>query len=168
LVKRLAIAKSRAVFGRGEVVIGADTVVDLDDRVVGKPRDADDALHILRSLSGRAHRVHTGVVVQSDLETVVAIVTSEVAFVDAGDDLLRWYVSTGEPFDKAGAYGLQGAGALMVESVHGSTTNVIGLPLAELNAIMLDALVRLRTLGGGGPVQWPEQLNRPPVEGECS
>jgi septum formation protein len=143
LVRRLAAGKARAgsagpagaagVEGRGdtEVVLAADTVVVLGAEVLGKPRDASDAAAMLRALSGRTHEVTTGVAVRSPAGERVIHVTTAVTFRPLLDTEVGWYVATGEPLDKAGAYGLQGAGAVLVERVEGSDTNVIGLPLAE-------------------------------------
>ncbi len=140
-VARLAIAKALAVAGPGEVVVAADTTVDVDGAIVGKPMDAADAARLLRLLSGRTHLVHTGIAVARRGEAVAEVVTSEVTFVALSDEVVDWYVATGEPLDKAGAYGLQGPGAMLVSFVRGSTTNVIGLPLAELHRLMRGEMV---------------------------
>jgi septum formation protein len=135
-VERLAREKAAAVTGRvGErgVVIAADTTVELDGRILGKPADDAEATEMLRSLSGRTHRVYTGLAVQPvGGEPVSTVVTTEVTMTTIDDGLLAWYVGTGEPMDKAGAYALQGAGGVLVASVRGSVSNVVGLPLAEL------------------------------------
>jgi septum formation protein len=135
-VERLAREKAAAVTGRvGErgVVIAADTTVELDGRILGKPADDAEAAEMLRSLSGRTHRVYTGLAVRPvGGEPVSTVVTTEVTMTTIDDGLLAWYVATGEPMDKAGAYALQGAGGVLVASVRGSVSNVVGLPLAEL------------------------------------
>ena len=147
MVQRLAAAKAVAV-STGDadaVVIGADTSVEVGGETLGKPGDAATARATLRRLAGRTHRVHTavaiavgGVVVGSD-ETV-----SEVTFVDLTDDEIEWYVATGEPLDKAGAYGMQGVGGVFVESGRGSVTGVLGLPM--------DVVVRLLGDPGVNPL----------------
>lgn len=136
-VRRLSIEKALEVARPGEVVLAADTTVEVDGQILAKPGDTDDARRMLQMLSGRAHLVHTGVtVVRSDLDgdrtaTCTVVVTTTVTFVELDDASLDWYVETGEPDGKAGAYAIQGAGAAFVERIEGSATNVIGLPLAE-------------------------------------
>ena len=136
-VERLARGKASAVAGPGEVVVAADTTVVIDDRIIGKPASRAEALDTLRTLSGRTHTVYTGVAVFSPTGTSGVTVTSEVTFVKISDEVLDWYVDSPEPYDKAGAYGLQAAGALLVSSVQGSVSNVLGLPLAELHELMV-------------------------------
>jgi septum formation protein len=134
LVERLATEKAAAVAGTGEVVLAADSVVVIDDRILGKPADPAEAEAMLRLLSGRTHEVATGVAVARDggePAAASAVVTSLVTFVDISDHELAWYVAGGEPFDKAGGYGLQGVGIRFVRAVEGSPSNVIGLPLVE-------------------------------------
>lgn len=132
-VLRVARDKARAV--PGDVVLGADTAVVVKGTVLGKPADPADARRMLRTLSGEAHEVLTGVCVRRnagalgvELDTVV---TTEVRFARLTSAQIEWYVSTAEPLDKAGAYALQGAGGVFVEAVEGSVSNVIGLPLGE-------------------------------------
>ena len=136
-VDRLARAKAQAVARPGEVVVAADTTVVIDGRIIGKPAGRTEALDTLRTLSGRTHTVYTGVAVVSPAGTSGVTVTSEVTFVKISEDVLDWYAGTPEPYDKAGAYGLQAAGAMLVASVQGSVSNVLGLPLAELHDLML-------------------------------
>jgi septum formation protein len=129
-VRRLALAKSRAVAeGDGALVITADTTVDLGGEILGKPVDADDAAAMLGRLSGRTHRVHTGVALRLGDRTIDEVVTSLVTFTPLTADSIRWYVGTGEPLDKAGGYAVQGAGGVFVQRVQGSVSNVVGLPL---------------------------------------
>jgi septum formation protein len=138
-VARLARGKASAVAGPGEVVVAADTTVVIDGRIIGKPSDRAEARDSLRTLSGRTHTVYTGVALLSPASAAGfagATVTSDVTFVKISEDFLDWYTGTAEPYDKAGAYGLQGAGAMLVAAVHGSVSNVLGLPLAELNDLM--------------------------------
>jgi septum formation protein len=149
LVRRLASAKVAAGvrLGRmdGEVVLAADTVVAIDDRVLGKPRDRDDAAEMLTALSGRTHQVVTGVAVQRGPVGAATRVVTDVTFRPLTADEVAWYLATGEPDDKAGAYGLQGAGAALVSRVDGSDTNVIGLPLAETVTLLREVGVDLLT-----------------------
>lgn len=115
-------------------VIAADTTVLLGQQLLEKPGDADDARRMLSAISGKTHLVFTGVTVQNVqsgwLDTEVTRSEVTIAPLNAGD--IDWYVGTGEPLDKAGAYAAQGAGAVFIESIHGSFTNVVGLPLAVL------------------------------------
>lgn len=130
-VVRLAREKAEAVQVRhpNATVLGADTSVVVDGVVLGKPGSEDEALSMLRKLSGRTHEVMTAVAVAG---VGARCVTAEVTFTAATDAALRWYVATGEPLDKAGAYAAQGLGGMFVDSIHGSYTNVVGLPLALL------------------------------------
>lgn len=131
-VRRVAIEKARIAPRPGAITLAADTTVDRDGQILGQPADRAEARAMLRSLSGRSHRVHTGVAVVSPtghLESVV--VTSVVTMVPLTDHLLEWYLDTGEPFGKAGAYALQGSGGVLIERVRGSQSNVVGLPLRE-------------------------------------
>jgi len=141
-VRRLASAKAVAVPAEG-VVIAADTTVDLGGRILGKPVDADDAAAMLRALSGRTHRVHTGVAVRRGPTTAVDVATTMVTMTAIGDSALRWYVGTGEPLDKAGAYAVQGTGGVFVERIRGSVSNVVGLPLHVVARLAADLGVRL-------------------------
>ena len=132
-VERLARAKALAVADTDELVLAADTTVDLDGDLLGKPVDADDARSLMRRLSDSTHHVHTGVaaVIVSDDGPRVAstVVTTAVTFAPVPDEWIDWYIDTGEPFDKAGGYGMQGAAAIFVHRIDGSPSNVIGLPL---------------------------------------
>jgi septum formation protein len=130
-VRRLAKSKAEAVLRPGEIVVAADTTIDLDGQILEKPLDLDDARSMLRALSGRAHQAHTGVCVLGPNARLVEVVTTTVMFVELTDAQIDWYVETGEPMGKAGAYAIQERGAAFVRSVNGSVTNVVGLPLAE-------------------------------------
>jgi len=130
LVRRLAATKADAV--AGDIVLAADTIVDLDGEVFGQPGDADEARRMLRRLSGRTHRVHTGVALRSASAEAVEVVTTLVTMVPMTPGLLDWYLATGEPFDKAGAYAIQGSGSVLVEGIRGSVSNVVGLPLSTV------------------------------------
>jgi len=140
--RRLAADKALTVARRHPEswVLGADTVVVLDDEVLGKPRDASEALTMLLRLNGRGHRVITGFCLrhlERDIrETRYAI--SDVLFHAFSETVLAAYVATGEPLDKAGAYGIQGIGAFLAREIHGSCANVIGLPLGEVVRLLLE------------------------------
>ncbi len=128
----LAVRKAEAVPAPGEVVVAADTVVALDGARLEKPVDAADAHRMLRFLAGRQHEVVTGFCVRRDAREETGSVSTLVTFRDLSDPEIERYVATGEPMDKAGAYGIQGHGGSLVAHVDGSYTNVVGLPLAEV------------------------------------
>lgn len=129
-VGRLAVVKAMAVAaGDDTLVIAADTTVEIDGDILAKPADAAEARAMLRRLSGRAHHVHTGVALRRGEHTLCEVVTAHVTFATLTDAQIDWYVATGEPMDKAGAYAVQGIGGVFVEKVDGSVSNVIGLPL---------------------------------------
>ena len=135
-VRRLAADKAEAASsGPDDVVIAADTTVDVDGTILAKPEDEADARRMLQMLSGRAHRVHTGVAVRYRGSVIADVATTMVKIAPITSHTLDWYIATGEPFGKAGAYAIQGEGAGLVEGVQGSTSNVIGLPLALLDAL---------------------------------
>jgi septum formation protein len=113
-------------------VLASDTVVEIDRRILGKPRSTSEARAMLRSLSGRTHSVHTAVALISSGSCRSLVDTAEVRFRSIDAATIDWYVATGEPMDKAGAYAVQGAGGLLVEAVMGSPQTVIGLPLHRL------------------------------------
>ena len=132
-VERLAKAKADEVAAPGTIVIAADTIVVLDGALLGKPTGAEDARRMLRSLSGRTHEVVTCVAVAIGDGTVASFTeTTEVTFVELSERDIEWYVQTEEPMDKAGAYGIQGAGGLFVAAIAGNYHNVVGLPLTAL------------------------------------
>jgi septum formation protein len=136
-VERLAVEKATAVDRRSnEIVLAADTTVEVDLRILGKPVDRDDARTMLSSLSGRTHRVHTGIAVVSDVVSERVVVTTIVTFAELEPSTIEWYLDGGESMDKAGAYAMQGAGAALVAAIDGSATNVIGLPLMETLAMI--------------------------------
>ncbi len=139
--QRLAIEKAEtaAALRPASWVIGADTVVTLDSQIIGKPSNSGHALEILRALRGRTHQVITGLalICQQEGCTEVLTETSEVTFADFPDAVLTAYIRTGESFDKAGAYGIQSGGAFLVQSMRGSCSNVIGLPLSACVALLL-------------------------------
>lgn len=120
------------------VVVGADTVVTLDGEVLGKPAGATEARQMLERLAGRTHEVLTGVAVVTSTGTRVGAAGARVTMAPAEPSLLDWYVATGEPLDKAGSYGIQGAGGLLVERVEGDVATVIGLPLRLVRRLLAD------------------------------
>ena len=134
-VLRLAEEKAAAVHARHPhaTVLAADTSVVLEGAVLGKPSTAEEALAMLRRLSGRTHQVMTAVAVAGAGSRLVA---ASVTFAGAPEAALRWYVSTGEPMDKAGAYAVQGIGGFLVERIEGSHSAVVGLPLVETLALL--------------------------------
>jgi septum formation protein len=139
-VERLARAKAESVpVAPGEVVVAADTTVALGRWIFGKPVDADDARRMLRSLSGRSHDVHTAVAVRAGGRVSSAVATTRVTMIEISEDDVNWYVGTGEPLDKAGAYALQGGGGLFVAAIEGSASNVVGLPLAVMGELLAAA-----------------------------
>jgi septum formation protein len=150
-VGRLAEAKGRAIAARlsartpPAIVLSADTAVVLDGRILGKPADDAEALTMLRMLSGRGHEVLTALRVErtDDGRSALRVAVSRVRFRAAPEPLLRWYVSTGEPHDKAGAYGLQGFGVFLTEGIEGSWSNVVGLPLESLPELLAEIGVDL-------------------------
>ncbi len=117
-------------------VLAADTTLEFAGEIIGKPRDAADATAILRRLSGQTHRVLTGVAVNHQNSTEFVLSTSEVRFRQLDDDEIRHYVMTGEPMDKAGAYGIQGRAGMFVEHLAGSFTGVMGLPVCETGELL--------------------------------
>lgn len=136
-VERLAKEKARAAAvarGPGSTIIGADTVVVVDEEILGKPHDEDDARRMLRQLSGRWHQVLTGVALidEASSECRVAHETTDVKFAPMSEIEIDWYVSSGEPMDKAGAYAIQGRGARFIEGIRGDYLNVVGLPVRLL------------------------------------
>ena len=145
-VARVAHDKAMAVVGKlgfaatGSVaVLAADTTVDVDGDVLGKPVDDADGRRMLTLLSGRTHQVRTAVVVWRINGVRTATVTTDVTFAELDQPTVDWYLATGEHLDKAGAYGIQGAAGALVERIDGSATNVIGLPLAETVVLLRHA-----------------------------
>ena len=134
----LAVQKAQDVLSRhredpeAPVVIGSDTVVICDGQILGKPKDAEDACRMLRALSGRTHLVCTGVCICSPKKTCSFTSTTEVRFYPLTNEEIQAYVQSGEPMDKAGAYGIQGDGALLVEEIRGDYYSVMGFPIARV------------------------------------
>ncbi len=137
------LAKQKATFALKRhpdaCVIGADTIVDLDGEIIGKPKSAEDAVLTLRRMQGRSHVVYTGIAVLKNGYEDVRTVKTHVTFRPMTEREIRWYVSTGDPLDKAGSYGVQGLGCVFVDSVEGNYFNVIGLPAPVLYEMLLKA-----------------------------
>ena len=133
-VELLALRKGQAVAGAGPdaLVIAADTLVTLGSVVLGKPTGREDAARMLRLLSGRVHQVYTGVALLEGERTNRFHCVTDVEFSPLTEEEIRWYLSTGEPFDKAGAYGIQGYGARFIRGIREDFFNVMGLPVNEL------------------------------------
>ena len=130
-VRRLAREKAEAAWqSADEIVLGADTTVAIDDRVLEKPADADDARAMLRLLSGREHTVITGICLLHRDRIIVDHASTQVRFAPLSESEIDDYIASGEPFDKAGAYAIQGLASKFVESVNGCYFNVMGLPLS--------------------------------------
>lgn len=140
-VKRLAIEKAQAVLRlRPDAhVLGADTTVTIDGHILGKPVDEDDAARMLRLLRGRAHDVHTGVALVSAKGTRSAVDTTRVWFAPMTDKDIAWYIATGEPVDRAGAYAIQGFASRFIPRIEGSYSNVVGLPVALVSSILRES-----------------------------
>ena len=143
-VSRLAVEKADAVRAPADaLVIAADTTVEVDGDILGKPEDPAEARAMLRRLSGRSHVTHTAVAARLDGATVHDAITTSVTFVELTDADIEWYVATGEPLDKAGAYAVQGAAGAFVERIDGSVSNVVGLPLHLVTRLAAQLGVRL-------------------------
>ncbi|MDP9200434.1 MAG: Maf family protein [Gemmatimonadota bacterium] len=144
--ERLAREKASAIATRDPnlIIIGADTIVVINRKVLGKPADADEAAAMLRQLSGREHTVITAVAVSRGKKLRSAVEEVRVKFRKLHDDEINAYIATGEPMDKAGAYGIQGYGATIVECIDGDYFSVMGLPVARLVGLLRDVGVKYR------------------------
>ena len=145
VVESLSARKGEAVAAEaapGDLVLSADTVVALDGAILGKPRDRAEAEAMLTALSGRTHQVYTGVTLLQDGRRLTEHEVTAVTFRPLSPGEIAAYVSTGEPMDKAGAYGIQGLGALLVERLEGDYFNVMGLPLCRLGEMLAQFGVR--------------------------
>ncbi|MDD4278814.1 septum formation protein Maf [Candidatus Sumerlaeota bacterium] len=144
---KTAFAKAAAVATRhpqGTVILAADTIVALDNTIYPKPVDADDARRILRELSGKTHKVITGVAVtEVNGATQLQAVETLVEFKNLTESVINGYVDTGEPLDKAGAYGIQGKGGALVESTRGDWFNIVGLPLGTVLAMLAQTTINV-------------------------
>lgn len=139
-VMRLAFEKSMDIASKNEndLIIAADTVVVLDENILGKPKDKDEAYNMIRSLSGRTHEVITGIsLVNLGLsKKIIDYVVSTVKFKELSDEDIKDYIHTNESLDKAGAYGIQGYGAMLVEKIEGDYFNIVGLPISKLSDLL--------------------------------
>ncbi len=137
LVLRLAELKAEVIARRnpGRWVLAADTTVAVDHHTLNKPVDVEDAVRMLTLIQGRAHQVHTGLCLQRDAQVHSFVDTAQVHFRPLSEAQIRWYVGTHEPMDKAGAYAIQGIGALFIEAVEGSFSTVMGLPVERMGAL---------------------------------
>lgn len=134
-VMALSKKKAQAVSGLypGKVIIGADTIVVCDGKILGKPENRQHAYEMIKMLSGRTHQVLTGVTITDFYKTETFFVSSDVTFFELTDEEIRTYVESGECDDKAGSYGIQGKGSLLVEKISGDYFNIVGLPVSVLN-----------------------------------
>ena len=139
VVEDLSRQKALAVWKKhqGEKVLAADTVVAFDDKILGKPADEEDAFRMLAELSGRVHQVYTGVTIVDENGNINTFSEcTEVTMYDNSEESIRAYIASKEPMDKAGAYGIQGLGAVLVEKINGDYNNVVGLPLARVYRVL--------------------------------
>ena len=148
-VRCLSQAKAAEIASRypDRWVIGADTIVLIDGKVLGKPKDPSDARAMLERLSGQTHQVYTGFTICCvDLQRHHSdVVITDVTFKKLTSDEIKWYIHTGEPFDKAGAYAIQGLGTFLVERINGSYTNVVGLPVCEVIGYLIkEGVIRMQ------------------------
>lgn len=140
-VKDVALGKAVDVKGRineEAIIISADTIVTLDGKILGKPKDKDDAFQTIKSLQGRSHFVYSGIVVINTSKNIIKAesLSTKVTFSKINDDEIKKYIDTGEPMDKAGSYGIQGIGGVFVEEIKGCYYNVVGLPLNKLKCML--------------------------------
>lgn len=140
MVMRLAYEKAFdiAKYNQDKLIIGADTIVVLDDRVLGKPKDEQEAYDMIKNLSNKTHKVITGIsLINLSLNKIVKdYVVSYVTFKNLSEDSIKDYISTKESLDKAGAYGIQGYGALLVDHIEGDYFNIVGLPISRLSDLL--------------------------------
>jgi septum formation protein len=139
-VRRVAADKARVVLpaARDRVVLAADTTVVVDHHILAKPDDNQDARRMLRLLSGRGHEVMTGVTVATRARDITDLEITRVVFAPLSDEEIEWYVASGEPADKAGAYAVQGLASRFVTRIEGSYSNVVGLPVALVYKLLTD------------------------------
>lgn len=138
-VKALALLKGEDVLSKRDddvLVVSADTVVSVNGEILGKPRDKADARRMLSLLSGHTHQVHTGISLMTHEKKVVDVVSADVTFRMLTNDEIEWYIASGEPMDKAGAYGIQGKASLFVSHLNGDYYTVVGLPLCRFSELI--------------------------------
>lgn len=125
--------KQIAKDNKNEFILAADTVVELNGMIFGKPKNREEAFSFLRILSGNTHKVITAYVLKNVSKNILIkeVVTSEVKFLELDDEIINWYLDTGEPFDKAGAYGIQGKGRALVEKINGDYFSIMGFPISN-------------------------------------
>ena len=139
VVMDLSLLKAKAIADEnpGRKIVAADTVVAYDNQILGKPKDEEDAFNMLKMLSGKTHHVYTGVTIIDESGKCNSFFEcTAVSMYENSDELIREYISTGEPMDKAGAYGIQGRGAVLVKEIAGDYNNVVGLPLAKVYRVL--------------------------------
>ena len=140
-VQNIALGKAMDIKNKikeDAIIISADTIVTLGDKILGKPKDEEDAFNMIKLLQGRGHKVYSGVVVINTKKDLILkdSVATEVIFSEMSDDEIRKYIKTREPLDKAGAYGIQGIGGIFVKEIRGCYYNVVGLPLNRLKTML--------------------------------
>lgn len=132
-VKQLALLKGRSISpATNEVILAADTIVANEGKIFGKPSSKEDAYCMIKTLSGSTHDVLTGVAIVSKEKEISFVERTYVTFWPLEEEVIQWYISTDEPYDKAGAYGIQGLGSLLVKEIKGDYFNVVGLPIAKV------------------------------------
>lgn len=141
-ISRVKAVAAKELVSAGDIVITADTMVFLDEHRLGKPTDEADALRMLTALQGRSHTVCTGVTVMQGDHILTESEPTKVYFREASEAELRGYIATGDPMDKAGAYGVQSLGALLVERIDGDFFNVMGLPVLRLSRMLREFGIR--------------------------
>lgn len=142
-VKDVALGKAMNIkekLNEDTIIISADTIVTLENKILGKPKDEDEAFKMLKSLQGRKHKVYSGVVVINTAKNIIKqeSLCTEVTFSEISDDEIIEYINTGEPLDKAGSYGIQGIGGIFIKEIKGCYYNVVGLPLNKLKSMLED------------------------------
>lgn len=135
---------AKSISAHDELIISADTVVAVSNEILGKPADKEDARRMIKLLSGRTHQVYTGVTISYKENAVTFSEKTDVSFFDLTDDEIESYVSSSEPYDKAGAYGIQGKASLLVSGINGDYFNVVGLPVARLNRELSKFVERIK------------------------
>ena len=135
-VEHLSLVKSESINSKIDIVIGADTIVTINGKMLGKPEDDADAFNMLSFLSGKTHSVYTGVTVIKGDKKITFSEKTDVEFFPLTDEEINEYIATGEHSDKAGSYAIQGKGALFVKAIKGDYPNVIGLPVAKLKRVL--------------------------------
>lgn len=137
LVKELSLRKARAVNRlSSDTVIGSDTVVAINGEILGKPQDTNAAANMLKMLSGKTHTVYTGVSILQGETEITEAVSCDVTFKKMSDEEIAYYIQSGEPMDKAGAYGIQGKGSAYVEKINGDYFAVVGFPCCYINSVL--------------------------------